>query len=49
MAKGGEPRPQQKKHPLGKVVVHYTSEKSICYDKEFGDKILVHGTSRAGS
>ena len=39
MAKRGEPRPIQKKHPLGAVLCNYTSSKSECYDAVFDKQI----------
>lgn len=35
IAERGEKRPSQKSHPLGKVLSHYLSPHSKCYDQEF--------------
>jgi hypothetical protein len=39
MAKDGEQRPNQKKHPLGKALTRYTTTKSECYDTAFMEEI----------
>jgi len=39
IAKRGEPRPRQKKHPLGKALNSYTSKKSSSYDLVFDKQI----------
>lgn len=39
IAKNGDKRPTKTKHPLGKVLIHYTSKNSSCYDPQFDAKI----------
>ena len=39
MAKDGEPRPNQRTHPLGAVLGNYIRETSQCFDKEFYQEI----------
>jgi hypothetical protein len=39
MAKRGEDRPFQKKHPLGGALIRYTNKNSGCYDAEFDVEI----------
>ncbi len=39
MAKGGEPRPVQNKHPLGSALCRYTNKKKPTYDPKFDKKI----------
>jgi len=40
MAKNGDPRPNCKKHPLGNLLLNYTSPNNGCYDLVFKKKIM---------
>lgn len=39
MAKNGDPRPSRRNHPLGGMLIKWTSKKSKCYDPKFDKQI----------